>query len=97
MVTETVGDEDKVNVVNSCCLRWRMWIRPVVMSVYFIILLIVLPLLIIKLWKSNYDIKFQVWIVGGIFTLLAVPISLWDITQHLVHYTKPKLQKFIIR
>ncbi len=88
---------NEVSVVGSCCLRWRLWIRPFVMCLYFVILLVALPLLILNLWNKDYNIKFQVWIVGGVFTLMAVPVSLWDITQHLVHYTKPHLQKYIIR
>jgi len=27
---------------------------------------------------------------------MALPISFWEITQHMVHYTKPSLQKHII-
>jgi len=65
---------------------------------YFVVIVVVLPLLIVNLWKSGkYTIKFEVWIIGGLFTILAVPISLWDITQHLVHYNKPHMQKYIIR
>jgi len=83
--------------ILNCVSRWRLWIRPVVMSLYFTILVIVLPILIVSLWQSLHDLKFEVWIVGGLFSLMALPISLWDITQHLVHYTKPYLQKYIIR
>lgn len=69
---------------------------------YLIVILIFLPLLILGLWKSGksageFDVKFDVWLIGGIFTIMAVPISLWDITQHLVHYNKPHMQKYIIR
>jgi len=28
---------------------------------------------------------------------MALPISFWDITQHLAHFTKPYLQKHIVR
>lgn len=68
-------------------------------SLYMVVILVVLPLLVVNLWKNNaqYDIKFDVWIIGGLFTMMAVPISLWDITQHLVHFNKPHMQKYIIR
>jgi len=95
---DLLNDSDGVGVVGSCCLRWRLWIRPVVMSLYFIVIVIVLPLLITYLWRSEaHDSKFNVIVIGGIFTIMAVPISLWDITHHLVHFTKPHMQKYIIR
>ena len=90
-------EEQCCGAVLNCFSRWKLWIRPAVMFVYFTILVIVLPILIISLWHSLHDLKLEVWIIGGLFTLMALPISLWDITQHLVHYTKPYLQKYIIR
>lgn len=96
---ELINDSnDGVGVVGNCCLRWRLWIRPVVMCLYFIVIVIVLPLLITYLWKSEaHDSKFNVIVIGGVFTIMAVPISLWDITHHLVHFNKPHMQKYIIR
>ncbi|KZS09946.1 transmembrane protein 184C [Daphnia magna] len=97
-MTDDELNSPSCGVIGKCCSRWRLWIRPVVMCLYFIIIVIFLPLLILTLWKSNeYSIRFEVWLIGGLFTLLAVPISLWDITQHLVHYNKPHMQKYIIR
>lgn len=49
------------------------------------------------LWKSDLSITIEVWIIGSLFVILAIPISLWDITHHLVHFTKPHMQKYIIR
>lgn len=39
----------------------------------------------------------KAWFIAGIFVLMTIPISLWGILQHLVHYTQPELQKPIIR
>lgn len=60
-------------------------------------IVVVLPLIILNMLASGLDLKVEVRIISGLFTMLAVPISLWDITQHLVHYNKPHLQKYIIR
>ena len=49
------------------------------------------------LWKSDLSIKKEFLIVAGVFVGLAIPMSLWDITHHLVHFTKPHMQKYIIR
>lgn len=39
----------------------------------------------------------KAWFIAGIFVFMTIPISLWGILQHLVHYTQPELQKHIIR
>lgn len=77
--------------------RWRMWIRPVVMMVYGLIILIVLPFCAMKLQQNGTTPQTQAWFTGGMFVLMALPITVWEITQHLVHYNKPHLQRYIIR
>lgn len=38
------------------------------------------------------------WItVAGVFAFLALFLSIYEIVQHLSHYNKPYLQKYIIR
>lgn len=39
----------------------------------------------------------KAWFIAGVFVFLTIPISLWGILQHMVHYTQPELQKPIIR
>lgn len=39
----------------------------------------------------------KAWFIAGVFVFMTIPISLWGILQHLVHYTQPELQKPIIR
>jgi len=77
--------------------RWRLWIRPAVLSSYFLILVVVLPIVVVKAADNGFKKEDQFAIISGVFVMLAVPISLWGITQHMVHYNKPKLQKHIIR
>ncbi|ESO88509.1 hypothetical protein LOTGIDRAFT_64445, partial [Lottia gigantea] len=76
---------------------WRKWIRPLIITGYVIIICIVLPLLIVELYKKDAPDHVKGWFVAGVFTLLSLPISLWGILQHLVYFTKPVLQKNIIR
>ncbi|KFM70155.1 Transmembrane protein 184C, partial [Stegodyphus mimosarum] len=78
-------------------VRWRMWIRPVVMMLYGLIILIVLPLCAVKFQQNGTSPHMQAWFTGGVFVLMALPITFWEITQHLVHYNKPYLQRYIIR
>ncbi|XP_013394461.1 transmembrane protein 184C-like [Lingula anatina] len=76
---------------------WRNWIRPLVMSIYFLVLVIALPLCVWELQKNGVQLHLQAWFVGGLFVMMAIPISLWGILQHLVNYTQPFLQRYIIR
>lgn len=79
------------------CLRWKFWIRPLLIILYVLFVIIVVPLLIVNSVKDGFKRKDQLILIGGLFVLTALPISIWHITQHLVHYSKPILQKHIIR
>lgn len=79
------------------CGNWKRWIRPLVVVLYVSLLLVVLPLCIWELQKTGVGIHNKAWFIAGIFVFMTVPISLWGILQHLVHYTQPELQKPIIR
>ncbi|XP_046394537.1 transmembrane protein 184C [Ischnura elegans] len=87
-----------------CCLsigallsRWRLWIRPVVMAIYALVIIVVLPMIIANAFKRGFRKEDEGAIIGGVFVMMSLPISFWGIIQHLVHYTKPYLQKHIIR
>ncbi|XP_046978806.1 transmembrane protein 184C [Vanessa cardui] len=77
--------------------QWRLWIRPFFIASYVLLIIILVPLLLIHSINNGFTKSDQGTLVGGGFVLLAVPISIWQITQHIVHYTKPSLQKHIIR
>ncbi|KAG8230109.1 hypothetical protein J437_LFUL007653 [Ladona fulva] len=77
--------------------KWRLWIRPVVMTIYALIILVVLPLIIVNAARNGFRKEDQGALIGGIFVMMSLPISFWGIVQHLVHYTKPYLQKHVIR
>uniref|UniRef100_A0A8C8HML0 Transmembrane protein 184C n=1 Tax=Oncorhynchus tshawytscha TaxID=74940 RepID=A0A8C8HML0_ONCTS len=80
------------------CGNWRRWIRPLVVFLYFLVVLVVLlPLCIWELQKSEVGTHNKAWFIAGIFVFMTIPISLWGILQHLVNYTQPELQKPIIR
>uniref|UniRef100_A0A8C5N5S9 Transmembrane protein 184C-like n=1 Tax=Gouania willdenowi TaxID=441366 RepID=A0A8C5N5S9_GOUWI len=79
------------------CSEWRRWIRPVVLMLYLLLLLLVLPLCVWELLKDKVGTHSKAWFIAGVFVFLTIPISLWDILQHMVHYTQPELQRPIIR
>lgn len=60
-------------------------------------MLIALPLTVWELNEQGAKSYVQAWFVGGLFVMMALPVSLWGILQHLVNYTQPDLQRHIIR
>ncbi|CAG9792136.1 unnamed protein product [Diatraea saccharalis] len=83
--------------ITTCFRQWRLWIRPFLIALYVILIVILVPLLIVHSLNNKSNKSVQAELIGGGFVLLALPISIWQITQHVVHYTKPYLQKHIIR
>ncbi|KAH8334082.1 hypothetical protein KR059_006474 [Drosophila kikkawai] len=79
------------------CEDWRIWIRPLLIVTYGIFAIIVVPLLIVNSVKDGFQRNDQLILIGGLFVLAAVPVSIWHIIQHVIHFTKPILQKHIIR
>ncbi|KAM4710114.1 transmembrane protein 184C [Discoglossus pictus] len=79
------------------CGNWRRWIRPLVVVLYVIGLIIGIPICVWQLQKMGVGVHTKAWFIAGIFVVMTIPISLWGILQHLVHYTQPELQKPIIR
>ncbi|XP_022324788.2 transmembrane protein 184C-like [Crassostrea virginica] len=77
--------------------QWRHWLRPFVIILYLVLAIIALPLCVIELEKKNAALHVEAWFTGGIFVMMAIPISLWGILQHLVNFTQPNLQRYIIR
>ncbi|KOB72548.1 Uncharacterized protein OBRU01_10139 [Operophtera brumata] len=77
--------------------KWRLWIRPLLIALYVILIIVIVPILIAHSIHKGFKKSDQGALVAGGFVLLALPISVWQITQHVVHYTKPSLQKHIIR
>eukprot|EP00271_Cylindrocystis_brebissonii_P004196 TRINITY_DN15797_c0_g1_i1.p1 TRINITY_DN15797_c0_g1~~TRINITY_DN15797_c0_g1_i1.p1 ORF type:complete len:425 (+),score=60.06 TRINITY_DN15797_c0_g1_i1:340-1614(+) len=61
------------------------------------LVIIAVPVLALAMLRANYDTHSIAWSVGGIFVVLALPISFFDVTQHLENYTRPPQQKKIIR
>lgn len=77
--------------------KWRYWIRPFVIFLYIITLVILLPCLVVSAYRNGFKKSNQAELIGGLFVMMALPVSLWEIIQHMVHYNKPYLQKHIIR
>ncbi|CAH8853783.1 unnamed protein product [Trichobilharzia szidati] len=78
-------------------MGWRVYIKPVFVVCYALLICSTLPFLILKLYEKSAPAIVSAWFVAGLFVLGAIPISLWTIIEHVINYTKPFLQRHIIR
>ncbi|KAJ8973432.1 hypothetical protein NQ317_016715, partial [Molorchus minor] len=81
----------------ECLSRWRLWIRPLFILLYAFAALVFVPLFLVKSVRDGFNKHDQEILIAGIFVWVAIPLSFWEIIQHVIHYTQPKLQKHIIR
>ncbi|KOX73410.1 hypothetical protein WN51_14456 [Melipona quadrifasciata] len=78
------------------CRHWRLWILPVSAGLYAVSILSLVPILLATSTWANNKKKNQAALIGGAFVLLTLPIALYEIVQHMIHYTHPGLQKHVI-
>ncbi|XP_056649204.1 transmembrane protein 184C [Diorhabda sublineata] len=81
----------------NCMLRWKLWIRPLFILLYALAALVFVPLFLVKSLEDGFNKHDQEILIGGVFVWVAIPLSLWEIIQHVTHYVQPKLQKHVIR
>lgn len=60
-------------------------------------LLVALPLIIIEFKKSKWSVKYQAWFISGMFVLMALPVTIYEVAMHLEYFSRPKLQIRVIR
>lgn len=87
-------------VLESCLGflgKWKLWIRPLAILLYALAALVLVPLFLVKSIENGFNKRDQEILVAGIFVWIAIPLSLWEIILHVIHYSQPKLQKHIIR
>lgn len=75
----------------------KQWLSSVPIVLLICILTFVLPALTIVSVEREIKKQEKTALIGGIFVILALPISLYEITQHMIYYSRPSLQKHVIR
>ncbi|XP_017770808.1 PREDICTED: transmembrane protein 184C [Nicrophorus vespilloides] len=81
----------------NCFAKWRLWIQPLAILIYALAALVFVPLFLVKSIQNGFNRRDQEILIAGIFAWIAIPLSLWEIILHVIHYNQPKLQKHIIR
>ena len=74
--------------------------RKVLKTVWVLINIVVLIALALSAWDMHRNRRaahFIAWFVAGVFVLLAVPITFYEVAQHLENYRMPRLQRHVIR
>ncbi|CAK9290382.1 unnamed protein product [Gordionus sp. m RMFG-2023] len=74
-----------------------IFIRFIIFSIWLSIFLGAAFMISKEIKTQKFSKLIKIWMVSTIFILLAIPISLLGILQHLLNYTKPYLQLYIIR
>lgn len=64
-----------------------IWVAVVICTVFGVV-----PWLIIELHHHRTEKHVIAWFVAGICTALTVPITVWDVAQHLTHWRNGSLQ-----
>ncbi|XP_014209157.1 transmembrane protein 184C [Copidosoma floridanum] len=83
--------------MGNFCQHWRLWILPVLSCLYAILIVTIVPVLVANVIKDGLKKHDQSALVGGAFVLLALPVAFYEIIQHMIYFTQPSLQKYIIR
>lgn len=80
----------------GCPWPARRWFRLLwcLVAVAFIALL---PVLIIELKNEHIPVHRQAWLIAGLFVLLAVPVTVYEVAMHLEYFSRPRLQIYVIR
>lgn len=68
---------------SSFYSRWRIYMRPLLIIIYLLLLIFVVPWLIVNSVKDGFNTKDQLVLISGLFVILALPISFWHISQHI--------------
>jgi len=55
------------------------------------------PFMIYELASHHAETHVVAWFVGGLFTIMAVVVSINDVAAHLLHYSEPELQRYVVR
>ncbi len=73
-------------------VNWQKGIRYVWIGTLVVVLAGFMPWAVYELHSRGTETHVQAWFVAGVFVCLAIPMTVWDVAQHLTHWNNPKLQ-----
>lgn len=81
----------------ACWHNWRRWLKIILATTYFLVVLIAFPIMLWRMIEARVKAHIAAWFIAGMFVLLTLPIFMAGLVQHLTNYTRPDLQRHIIR
>ena len=98
--TSLSADLDALEAADASRARWSLFVRKVLKTLWVLInllVLIVLPIAAWDMYRHDMQPHFIAWFVSGVFVLLALPITFYEVAQHLENYRMPRLQRHVVR
>jgi hypothetical protein len=98
--TSLSADLDALEAADASRARWSLFLRKVLKTLWVLInllVLIVLPIAAWDMYRHDMQPHFIAWFVSGVFVLLALPITFYEVAQHLENYRMPRLQRHVVR
>lgn len=80
----------------------KVWGIPTIQNLYWLLI----PYVTLSIFKYSTKAEvyatlvppnFTAWFIGGIFVILSFPISVYEVAMHTEYYTRPRLQRHVIR
>eukprot|EP00658_Telonema_sp_P-2_P063889 TRINITY_DN5271_c0_g1_i1.p1 TRINITY_DN5271_c0_g1~~TRINITY_DN5271_c0_g1_i1.p1 ORF type:complete len:524 (-),score=109.53 TRINITY_DN5271_c0_g1_i1:314-1738(-) len=97
ITNEAPSDLSRTHSGSTYQLHWAHWLLRVLWVLGTLMALVGIPFGVARMHDREYETHEIAWFLAGTFVFLTIPISLWEIMQHVHHLTQPELQKPIIR
>ncbi|PSC68080.1 transmembrane 184C [Micractinium conductrix] len=75
-------------------------LRRVIRAVWILLAvatLSALPWMVVEFKRAKYSVHYQAWFIAGVFVILAVSASIYEVAMHLEYYNRPRLQLRVVR
>ena len=79
---------------RKCTRKQKAWWLVIVTFVLTFLLTIFVS---VEMYNAGAEPHILAWFSGGMCVILAVPISIFEIFWHLVYFSNPSLQRYVIR
>jgi hypothetical protein len=89
------NDQNNQNQFSITGLLWKL-VKTIWVCLNFVIL-ISIPIIAYQMHKHKYEQLYIAWFIAGVFALLSIPITFYEVILHLENYRAPKLQRHVIR
>lgn len=77
--------------------RFARLASNVTLWVCYLVLAVLSSLVVWQVATRSAGISTWAWVVAAIFVNISVPLALYDINMHMIHYVRPHLQRYYIR